>query len=327
MPAKANKRRIVMVTVVYWFMLAYVMAALVWWFISLEQQNEQMMLLKLSELNSNDIGYEQKLAEVLDYRQRKHGQYVGEGIIFMLLILIVAVFVYRAIRRFLKLNQQQQNFMMAVTHELKTPIAATRLNIETMQRRQLTTAQTQRLLQLTLEENERLNDLCNNILVASRFDSGKAEAYREVHSLSVLVEDGIAECTSRAGQRTITGRVEPSIQVQGDPLLLKLLISNLIDNALKYTPIAKPISVALQKNNTHAILTVADEGPGIPASEKKRVFEKFYRSGNEATRQKKGTGLGLYLAQRIATDHGGTIALTDNQPSGAVFTVTLPLSF
>jgi len=322
---QSAKKKLAFVTVIFWFLLAYIMAALVWWFVSLDQQNNDMALLRLSELNPAAANYAARKADVLDYQRRKHGQYVGEGIIFMLLIWVGALFVYLATRRYLRLGQQQQNFMMAVTHELKTPIAVARLNIETMQRRKLDDAQRDRLLQMTLNETERLNDLCDNILLASRFDSGQQSAQQERFSLDQLVNDIVDQYNMRFPDRDFSCTVQPQIWVYGDPFLIRLLLNNLIDNAMKYAPKNSTIDVSLKLKNQVAKLRVADQGKGIPAEEKKKVFDKFYRMGNEQTRNTKGTGLGLYLVKRIAERHDGTVEITDNVPQGSIFTIRSPL--
>src|SRR6266542_3492317 len=114
-----KKQRLVFITLVYWFL-------------SLENQNRQMFIYRLAQIDKNDSGYNQKLTQIEDERKRKSTQYIGEGSTFLLLILVVAVFVYRATKRQIILSHQQQNFMMAVTHELKTPIAVVRLNLETL---------------------------------------------------------------------------------------------------------------------------------------------------------------------------------------------------
>src|SRR4051812_40097944 len=114
-------KRLAIITLVYWFVLLYIIAALVYWFISLEHQNGKMSDLRLNELQHGEPGYDEKVAQILDEKRRKAAQYIGEGTTFLALILIGAVFVYRATRRQLTLSLQQQNFMMAVTHELKTP--------------------------------------------------------------------------------------------------------------------------------------------------------------------------------------------------------------
>jgi signal transduction histidine kinase len=104
------------------------------------------------------------------------------------------------------------------------------------------------------------------------------------------------------------------------------VVSNLLENAMKYTPANLPIEVTMEKRNRSVILKVADLGKGIPDDEKQKVFEKFYRIGNELSRGSKGTGLGLYLCNRIMHSHGGTIKIENNFPEGAVFVVTLPVA-
>ena len=104
-------------------------------------------------------------------------------------------------------------------------------------------------------------------------------------------------------------------------MLLKLLLSNLLENANKYSPKGRPIELHLSQKERQIFLQVIDEGSGIADEEKSAVFEKFYRIGNEQTRKTQGTGLGLYICQKIVKDHGGNILIKDNQPSGSKFIV------
>lgn len=323
MIAGIRKQKLTLITWVYLFLLAYIVAALVWWFISLETQNHKMFDLKLAEIKKDDPAYEQKLAIIADERQRKTAQYIGEGSIFLILILIGAVFVYRATRKQIKLSQQQQNFMMAVTHELKTPIAITQLNLETLQKRKLDEAQQQKLLTVAIQETNRLNILTNNILIASQLEAGKYSLNNQQVDISQLVTQITNEFISRFTKRSFKVEVTPGLFVWGENMLLQLLLNNLIENAIKYSPSPAPVSIILNQQNTQIVLTIADEGIGIADAEKKKIFEKFYRSGNEATRTTKGTGLGLYLCKRIVQDHKAQILIKDNLPQGSIFTVIL----
>ena len=315
-------KKLASITIIYWVLLTYIVAALVWWFIALQRQNEKMTLLLLNELKLDDISYIQKAEEILDARDRKNAQYVGEGITFFVLILIGAVFVYRAVRRQLKLSQQQENFMMAVTHELKTPIAITKLNLETLQKRKLEEAQQQKLIGNTLQETERLNSLCNNILLASQFEAGAYKVAKTRVNLSEIVAQSVEKFKTRFPQRKIISNVEERNELKGEEILLKMLVNNLIENAIKYSPKNTLIEVNLMEMSDKISLAVSDEGPGIAEEEKERIFDKFYRVGNETTRTAKGTGLGLYLCKKIAKDHNATIRVSDNNPQGSVFTVT-----
>ena len=105
-----------------------------------------------------------------------------------------------------------------------------------------------------------------------------------------------------------------------------MLVNNLLDNALKYSPKESPVTVTLTEDNQTARLIISDQGFGIADAEKKKIFDKFYRSGNENTRQAKGTGLGLYLCKKIAESHNGYISVTDNHPGGSSFAVTFPVA-
>ncbi|MBX3254364.1 MAG: ATP-binding protein [Chitinophagaceae bacterium] len=318
-----KRKRLTIITIVYWFLLTYIIIALLFWFFSLMRQNSQMADYRLLQLKKDDPEYISKVEVIRKQEKGKMAQYIGEGATFMLLILVGAVFVYRATRRQIRLNNQQQNFMMAVTHELKTPIAITKLNLETLQKRKLEEAQQEKLISNTLQETNRLNNLCENILLASRIDAGHYLLDKEDLNFSELVSESIWDFKERFPLQAINEQVEEGIYIKGDGLLLQLAINNLIDNAIKYSGKNKSVTIVLHKKNNNAIVEVKDEGDGIPGIEKKRVFDKFYRSGSERTRQTKGTGLGLFLTKKIIADHKGTIKVTNNIPSGSNFVITL----
>ncbi len=314
------KKRLAFVTLIYWVLLAYMIAALVWWFISLEQQNRLMTELRLSGIQIHSPFSSQQQAEILDLKRRKTAQYIGEGTIFMMLILIGAVYIFRATRRQLRLGQQQQNFMMAVTHELKTPIAITTLNLETLQKRRLDESQQQRIITSSLQEATRLNDLCNNILLTAQLEAGSQQLAKEEIVLGALAEDCVIRFRQRFPGRIICIEAPEEYAIMGEPFSLQMLINNLLENAIKYSPKEKPVTITMERKGKQIWLHIKDEGPGIADEEKKRVFEKFYRVGDERTRTSKGTGLGLYLCSRIMKNHGGEMKLTDNIPQGSIFT-------
>src|SRR6476469_7774892 len=140
------RRKNHLIFVIYWVLLAYIIAALIWWFIALSTQNEQMATLRLQEISKDKPLSARQITAVQDAKRRKTAQYIGEGSIFFILIIGGAIFVFRSVRKQLRLSQQQHDFMMALTHELKTPIAVARLNLETMQKHKLNDTQQQRLL-------------------------------------------------------------------------------------------------------------------------------------------------------------------------------------
>ena len=194
--ADSSRKRLQRATVIYWMLLFYIIAALVWWFITLEKQNRQMADLRYKTLTEqkntlSQSEYDLVKADIDDDQQRNTGKYIAEGVTFLILILIGAAFVYRSVRRQFKLQQQQQNFMMAVTHELKTPVSVVRLNLETMMRYSLDTEKQKKLIRMTLEETSRLNFLTNNILISSQLDGGGYKITQEELDLSDLLKDCI----------------------------------------------------------------------------------------------------------------------------------------
>jgi two-component system sensor histidine kinase CiaH len=322
----SNKRKqLQRATIVYWVLLIYILAALVWWFVSLERQSRQITDLKyknLSEQTGLTTEEQIKTLERIDSESKRNSaKYIGEGITFLILITIGAVFIYRSVRRQFIMQQQQQNFMMAVTHELKTPISVARLNLETIQKYQLDPERQKKLIRMTLDETERLNSLTNNILVSSQLEGGGYKSSMEELDLSDLLKDRMQDYRNRFPDRLFTEEVAPDIDIKGDALLLQVLINNLVDNAIKYSSKEKPITAQLYKQDNNVNLSINDLGSGVPEDEKKKIFLKFYRVGNESTRKTQGTGLGLYLCKSIASYHNADILVTDNQPSGSRFAV------
>src|SRR5215204_2330717 len=304
-------------TIFFWVLLLYIIAVLVWWFVLLERQNVAMFELKRKEITNSTFDktspqFNNTLDDIESQRRRNTVKYIGEGATFLLLIILGAAFIYRLVRRQFRVQQQQQNFMMAVTHELKTPISASRLNLETLQRHSLDEEKQKKLLQSSLQETMRLDTLINNILVLSQIDAGSYPSSKEEIDFSDLALDVIQQFKNRYPERKLTTDIKPDADLVGDPILLKLLVSNLLENANKYSDKCSPITCRLQKSNGMKF-QVIDEGSGINEEEKKNIFQKFYRIGNEQTRKTQGTGLGLYLCKKIAAYHGADIFVTDNQ--------------
>jgi signal transduction histidine kinase len=326
MPAD-NRKQLRRATIVYWVLLIYILAALVWWFVSLEKQNRQMTDLKVQQLHTvidrtqSPAAYNKEIATLQNEKNRNTTKYIAEGVTFLALTLIGAVFIYRSVRRQFNMQQQQQNFMMAVTHELKTPISVAQLNLETLLRYQLDVEKQKKLIRMTLDETSRLNFLTNNILISSQLESGGYKTAKDDLDISDLLKDCLHDFKNRFPERVLIQEIEPDAEVKGDPLLLQMMINNLVENAIKYSPKESPVTAVLKKHRSGIELQIKDEGPGIPDDEKKKIFTRFYRIGNEATRKTQGTGLGLYLCRTIAAYHNADILVTDNKPQGSNFAV------
>ena len=170
-----------------------------------------------------------------------------------------------------KNEQYRKEFLQNLSHELKTPIAITRLNLETLQKRKLDSSQQEKLFTNTLQETDRLNDLCDNILLAAQIDSGRYMPVKEDVNISTMAGQSTAFMQSRFPKRTIMNQIEPGIFIRGDQLLLHLLFNNLIENAIKYSPPNTTVRVSMEQSGGSARFSVTDEGIGIPAKEKKKI--------------------------------------------------------
>ncbi len=318
-------------TTVHILLFLYVISAILFWGISLEQKSQTIYDLEYqclsSEIDSaqNPIAYNTKLASIKDKRSSRTKQYLGEGGTFLLVILIGAFVVYSSFRRSIRLSKQQNNFMLSVTHELKSPIAAMKLNLQTLERHNLDKDKKELLVDRCVKEANRLNDLCNNMLLASQMEGGQYKRSRESFSFTELVEDSLKDYDHRYPNR-ISADTLPEYNLTGDRVLIQMAVNNLLENAIKYTPKDKPVMVTMEERNNYISLQVADLGQGIPEEEKAKIFNKFYRIGSEETRKSKGTGLGLYLTAKIVRQHKGKISVKDNQPNGAIFDISFPIS-
>src|SRR5690242_417808 len=315
---KARPLRIIYIF--YWFLLAYILAALIFWFIDLNSQSKELTSLRLQAVNIHDTHFIEKVNQIENSRSRKTAQYIGEGVAFLLMIIAGAVYIFRLIKKQLTQSEQQLNLMMAITHELKTPIAITRLNLETMQLRRLEFGQQQKLIRSTIEEANRLNTLCNNMLYMSELDAGSSTLTTERIDLSTLASDCAEDFNLRFPQRKIEIDVENDMIIMGDKLLLQLAINNLLDNAIKYSGKDNVVLIKEFRENRRIKLQVIDQGIGITNSEKGKIFDKYFRG---AGKQAKGTGLGLYLTREIVKQHHGNIAMKNNHPRGTLFEIQL----
>lgn len=244
-------------------------------------------------------------------------------------LILNTIFLVREIR----LNEQHDSFINAVTHELKTPIASIRLYLETMQRREIEANKRQEFYQLMLEDTDRLLGTIEQVLKAG--EAGFKNRAR--HRVELDFGSLVGECVDLARTRH---RLPPEVvrysssmngagaKVQGDPEELRAAVSNLLDNAIKYS--AKNVDVTVRveaPDEKRVVLSVRDKGVGIPADELKRIFKRFYRVRGRARAQVKGTGLGLFIVRAVARGHGGKVfAESGGVGNGTTVTFELPRS-
>ena len=255
------------------------------------------------------------------------------GIIFFALIIagivVYTVFLVREIHK----NEQQDSFLNAVTHELKTPIASIRLYLETLQSRQLTEAQHKEFYRIMLEDTDRLLGTVEQILKAGEARHASSKKNWEQVDFSGIVAETVELTRLRHHLQpealTFMGSSGDKIDLRGNPQELRTAVFNLVENAVKYSGEQKEVEVDLQTPDIDTILLrVRDKGVGIPQPELKRIFKRFYRVASSANGRVKGTGLGLFMVRSIARRHGGeAFAESEGTGRGSTFTLRLPRAY
>jgi signal transduction histidine kinase len=260
-----------------------------------------------------------------DYR-RRIVMLVSEGAFFAILLLVLIGLLWRSFRREVELERQHRNFLSAVTHELKSPMAAIRLALETVASGRASPEVGKKFIGNALEDVERLQDLVEKVIEATRFGKGWTELHREDIDLSQLVEDSVEAFRRRALAEGAHLKVDisPEIHAEIDAEAMAIVISNLLENAVKYGDETPTVDVDLSLDGGKALLEVGDNGAGISEDDVELIFGRFYRGGDEMTRTTRGTGLGLYLVQQIVEAHGGTVQVAATGPAGTIIRVTVP---
>ena len=270
------------------------------------QENDSSDCLKALEQNANDLKREQTMIAT-------------EGFVFLSLLIAGLVMVRNTYMKERKLNHQQKNFILSVSHELKTPLAAMRLSTETLKKRELTKEQTERVLSANMEEIDRLTGLLDKVFVTTKLDQ---ESYTlDITSIDLSnVISGLVSRFQEIKQVKLLMDIEDNVRVVSDPQVLEIVVMNLLDNAVKYG-LGKEVMVHLSQRGDKSLLKVVDQGLGIPDAEKKEVFRRFYRLEDEEYKGVEGTGLGLFIVKELLKKIDSTISIENNSPRGSVISV------
>lgn len=295
-----------------WILAAYIFFQLCWWGFQLIELHREIL-----ELRTVVLGQSQ-----LSLFNSKVWMVVGEGSVFIVLLVLGFGYILSIYRREVRLAGMEKTFLLSVTHELKTPVAAVKLQLETLNSPGLSDVQREKLTQTALRETRRLQDLTENILLATRLDNLHLALHKEVISFADIIEHE-AERYRSIHHLNLEVKIVDDVKMKGDFQMITSLISNLLDNAHKYGG-SKSVIIELNKHHHDITITVADQGQGIPDDEKQKIFSRFYRIGNEDTRTSKGTGLGLFICATVVKLHHGFITVKDNQPNGSIFAITFP---
>ncbi|MBT8221327.1 MAG: HAMP domain-containing histidine kinase [Bacteroidia bacterium] len=321
-------------TWIYIAVMVYLILAFGWWaYLLIESSNRefsQQVMQLASELslgpNETSLLEGQEYQDFYSAYKRKITMVITEGFVFVLTLSFGLYLLVRSYRSEIAYRTQQKNFLLSITHELKSPLASTRLALETIQKRKLEEEQQAELLKSALHENQRLSTLVNDILLSTRME----EAYEPVLERTNI--ENIFERLVTAMKYkypNIRWNIQSEFNekhVIVDQSGLTSIMVNLMENAAKYSNKKGDVRIIYKEYNNNLVIKIADFGIGIPDEEKKMIFEKFYRVGNEEVRKSKGTGLGLYLVKKLIDNYGGKIAVHDNRPKGTIFDITLPIN-
>ncbi|MEM9916986.1 MAG: ATP-binding protein [Bacteroidota bacterium] len=315
--------------------IAYMLIAFLWWSVLLYTKNKDAFrakaeLLKIVLIAKDQIKDDEtfKKTEAYQdlYRKYRHHEWMifGEAVVFVISLVIGLYLINRAYGREMDAALNRRNFLLSITHELKSPIASIRLILETFLKRNLKKEQTDKLSGNALKEADRLNTLVNDLLLAARMET----AYKpnlESMRLDAFLKEIVEKLRSKYPNSNFRLKLHDDLPaIEADRLGMTSVALNLLENAVKYSFDQAEIEVNLSKKDGKLYWETSDRGTGIPDEEKKKVFDRFYRVGNEDTRKTKGTGLGLYIVKEIIQAHEGVITILDNKPKGTIFKIALP---
>jgi signal transduction histidine kinase len=250
---------------------------------------------------------------------------------------------WRAFERQQRLAELKSDFVSSVSHELRAPIASVRLMAEGLERGSVTDDQKQHeYFRFIVQECRRLGAMIENVLDFSRIEQGRKEYEFEPTDMAKLVEQTVKFMEPYAAERQVKLAIDIANdigEVHVDGRAIQQALVNLIDNAIKHSPQGKQVMVRCHsegfgvRQSSAALdsapgdfirISVQDHGPGIPPTDRNRIFEKFYRCGSELRRETQGVGIGLSIVKHIVDAHGGTTAVSSEPGKGSIFTITLP---
>ncbi len=318
-----------------YLVIAYILVAFTWWTILLFQKNQDafkakrdnmdiVMFIEKKITNKEEFYATPEYIELKERYHRQEWMIMGEAIFFALSIAIGIWLINRAYNNVIHTARQSRNFLLSISHELKSPLSSIKLTLETFEKRDLNQAKTKKLALNALLETDRLNELVDNLLLASKMETAYNPVY-EKFDLVALVENLKNRLALKYPKSELRfNHQEQEMDVIADKFGLTLVVVNLIENAQKYSFGPAQIVVDLTKTQEGIQLSVGDQGAGIDDDNKKKVFDRFYRIGDEETRRTKGTGLGLYIVKQVVTNSKGEIKVLDNTPKGTIIDIFLP---
>jgi signal transduction histidine kinase len=253
--------------------------------------------------------------------------FLFEGTFLGVMLAASVALVWRSLHREILLHRQQRNFLSAVTHELKSPLASARLYVESLQLGRVPEEKRARYLTHALEDIDRLRHMVDDLLQSARLASTGPKVEPERMDLARFAREAVERIVQEEthGRGRLTVQADEQVPVEFDPDALETVVRNLVSNAVKYAGADNELVVGARRNGHHGVLTVRDHGPGLGGADPEQIFEPFARGGDENVRTRPGVGLGLFIVRELARAHGGNVRAHDAEGGGFQVDISLPL--
>lgn len=305
-------------SVLFYLIPAYILLQLGWWAWLLSDLNKSYFDL---QLETGMISTE----EAVSLFRKKMLMILGEGAVFLFFLFLGIRYAHKRYVKEMENISRQKNFMLAIAHEFKSPLASQKLQLETILSRDLDQDRVRKLISNSLSDSNRLQHLTENILTAYKLAGDEYPLFPEEFNLKDECAELISGLPEAHEKKALIRNEMPSIEVKLDRQAFDSIIVNLTENALKYAA-GGEIVIYGKVDAGKLKIVVSDQGPGIPPEYRKKVFEKFFRLGREENRKAKGTGLGLFIVQNLVGRQRGSVVIKSNSPKGAIFEVSIPLN-
>lgn len=309
----------------------YLILALTWWTLLLIVKNNDALNAKIELIKIIAIANNPEISEAQFLKQanvvklnhdytRQRNMIIGEATVFIVLLFVGIFQINKSFNREVDAANQQRNFLLSITHELKSPLASIKLILQTFLKRELPKEKKDDLLKSALTESNRLENLVNDLLLSAKLEKAFIPHFEEI-PINMLIEHSVFTLGNSHPLAKINLNLpEDDLVLSTDKEGLYAIIKNLVENGIKYNINIPEINIVLT-DEPKPQLIISDNGVGIPDGDKTKIFNKFYRIGNEDTRKTKGTGLGLYIVKEFVAALGASIEVEDNSPIGTKFII------
>ena len=297
--------------------ITYMIAGIIWWGLLLHKKNQELYDQRLAS------ALPQQLEELAQERSRQNLMIIGEGIVLGCSLLLGIYIINRSAQKELQSATQQNNFLLSVSHELKSPIAAIKLALQTMGRKGVAEDKKGQFITSAIEDTNRLEKLVQNILLSANMEAQSFELLKSPANIDALINEVIDKLPNGSSESIDIQNPNHQVEAHIDVDYFKQAVTNLLENALKYGDPSSRVKISLLNKEEQVTIDITSSGSPISKSDREKIFQKFYRVRSDEVRAKEGTGLGLYIANEIIKAHQGIIELATTKDTNT-FQIKIP---